>query len=244
MDLKEAVPQRVFERRLFAVSAILFPLLILAGFARTYYLKGFFGSPPLSTNVVHLHAIIMTCWVTLFIAQVWLVSARRIKTHQRLGYAAIALAALVVVLGFFTAAHAAKFGFAASPPQIPRLAFMLVPLTDLVMFVILFGAAIYFRKRPAQHKRLMLLSAVNFLPPAIARIKISALVALGPLWFFGFPALLGLIAFGLDSWKNKKANRAFLAGLLLLISSFVIRLVIMRTDTWMGIARWIISWAA
>ena len=62
---------------------------------------------------------------------------------------------------------------------------MIVPLFDLLMFVILFGAAVYYRRRPAAHKRLMLLTAVNFLPPTIARIPVAALQGLGPFWFFG-----------------------------------------------------------
>ena len=55
---------------------------------------------------------------------------------------------------------------------------MIVPLFDLLMFVILFGAAVYYRRRPAAHKRLMLLTAVNFLPPTIARIPVAALQGL------------------------------------------------------------------
>jgi hypothetical protein len=60
------------------------------------------------------------------------------------------------------------------------------------MFVLLFVAAIFYRRRPAMHKRLMLLTAVNFLPPALDRIPVASLQALGPLWFFGFPTALAL----------------------------------------------------
>ena len=244
MALNESLNRRAFDRRFYAVAAALFPILVLAGFARTYYLKGFFDSPPLSTMMVHLHGIVMTAWVALFIAQIWFVASSRIKVHQKMGFAGIGLAILILIIGFFTALHAAKFGAAAAPPNIPPLAFLIVPLTDLIMFAILFGAAIYFRKKSADHKRLMLLTAINFLPPAIARIPSPTLQAFGPLWFFGLPALLALIAFGVDSYWNKRVNKVFLAGVIVMIVSFVARLALMGTETWMRFAAWLITWAA
>jgi hypothetical protein len=246
MALNDTLNRRALDRRLFAVAALLFPLLIIAGFARTYYFKGFFDVPPIPSTLVHLHGIFMTAWVLLFVSQIWLISASRVRLHQRLGFAAIGLAIGIIVVGFFTAVSAAKSGgtVTAAPPGIPRLAFLLIPLTDLLMFAILFGAAIYLRKRSADHKRLMLLTAINFLPPAIARIPAPSLQALGPLWFFGLPAVLALIALGFDSWRNGKLNKVFLAGTLLLIVSFVARLALMGTGAWMAFAEWLTTWAA
>jgi hypothetical protein len=223
-------------------SAILFPLIILAGFARTYYLKGMFGTPPLASAMVHAHGLLMTVWVALFVTQVWLISARRVRVHQRLGYSGISVALLIIGVGFVTAVRAAKFGAASTPPGVSRLAFLLVPLFDLLMFAILFGGAVYFRKKPAEHKRLMLLTAVNFLPPAVARIPIAPLQALGPVWFFGVPTALVLLCLGLDTWRNRQLNTVFLAGSLLLIASYVGRLALMGTDTWMAIATWLTSY--
>jgi hypothetical protein len=91
---------------------------------------------------------------------------KRVRLHQRLGYAGVVLAALVIVVGFVTALRAAKYGSASTTPGVLPLAFLIVPLFDLLMFAILFGAAVYYRRRPATHKRLMLLTVINFLPPA------------------------------------------------------------------------------
>lgn len=241
VGVKRSVDKRVFERRLFLAAAIAFPVIVFAGFSRTYYLKELFDVPPLASAIVHLHGILMSAWVALFVTQVSLISSRRIRVHQRLGYGGIGLAVLVIVVGFVTAVRAAKFGAASAPPDIPRLAFLLVPLVDLLMFAVLFGAAIYYRKRPVDHKRLMLLTAVNFLPPAVARIPVASLQASGPIWFFGFPAALALLCVGWDTWRNGRLNRIFLAGTILLIASFVGRLMVMGTSTWMGIAAWLTS---
>ena len=71
--------RRRFDRRLYLAAAILFPALVLAGFARTYYLKGFFGSPPLPSSLVHLHGLFMTAWVILFVTQIVRVAAGRAR---------------------------------------------------------------------------------------------------------------------------------------------------------------------
>ena len=39
-----------FDRRLYLIAAIVFPLMVLAGFGRTYYAKPWFGTPPLASG--------------------------------------------------------------------------------------------------------------------------------------------------------------------------------------------------
>lgn len=156
--------------------------------------------------------------------------------HQRLGLAGIWLAAVILPVGFFTAVRAAKYGSTSTPPGASRLGFLIVPLLDLVLFTVFFGAAIYYRKRPAEHKRLMLLTALNFLPPALARIPIASLQATGPLWFFGFPLVLALSCLALDRWHYGKINRAFVVGIALLFAGYVARLALMGNPTWLAVA--------
>jgi hypothetical protein len=226
---------------MYMTTAIVFPLIVIAGFARTYYLRGFFGTPPLPSWIVHAHGLLMTAWVGLFVTQVWFISSRRVRLHQRLGFAGIGLAAAIITVGVVTALRAAKFGSASTPPGVSPLGFMIVPLFDLLMFAIFFGGVVYYRKSPAEHKRLILLTAVNFLPPAIARIPIAALQALGPLWFFGLPTALTLLCLTLDTWRNRQINNIFLTGALLLIASYVVRLAAMGTSTWLHTAAWLTS---
>lgn len=227
-----------FDRRLYFAAAIAFPLIVLAGFGRTYYAKGLFASPALPSGLVHVHGLVMTAWVALFVVQVRFIAARRVRLHQRLGYASVGLAALLIATAIPTALRAAKFGSAATPPDVPPLAFLAVPLFDVVMFAVLFGAAIAYRRQPAAHKSLMLLTAINFLPPAIARIPIPALQALGPLWFFGVPTVLAGLVVALDARRHGRVNWVFLAGTLLLVASYIGRLVLMTTGPWLRLATW------
>ncbi|MGC1491212.1 MAG: hypothetical protein WA798_07540, partial [Candidatus Acidiferrum sp.] len=81
----------------FTRAAILAMLLVFAGFARTYYLKTFFGTPVLPP-LLHLHGFVLTLWFVLFLAQVRLVAARRIDLHRLLGICGVVLAAFIVLI--------------------------------------------------------------------------------------------------------------------------------------------------
>ena len=243
MGVSQASVQRVSGRHHFPLAAIVFGALVFAGFARTYYLKGYFGTPALPSLLVHVHGLVMTAWVLLFASQVWLIRSNHVALHMKTGIAGVVLAVAVVVVGFFTAISAAKNGSVSFPPNVPPLAFLAVPMFDLVMMVILFGAAIYYRGTPANHKRLMLLVIINLIPPALARIPIPALRASGPLFFFGFPTLMILAALIYDRRHKGVWNRAFVIGAVLLIASYPIRVLVSGTATWMAIAQWLMKFA-
>lgn len=232
------------DRRIFGLIALIFPAIILVGFARTYYLGYALAAPPLPSTLVHVHGALMSAWVAFFIVQVWLIRSKNVRTHMKLGLFGVLLGAAVVVVGFFTAVASAKFGSASTPPGFPPLVFVVVPLTDIALFVLFFGSAVFYRKRPAIHKRLMLLTVFNFLPPALARFPFSSLASLGPLFFFGLPTILTLAFLIYDSWTNRKVNFHYLAGAIILIASYPLRFMLAGTDAWVSFASWLTSWAA
>ncbi len=238
LNLTPAQRSRNFDRKAAVACLAILAIAILAGFGPTYYFKlaSALGEYRLST---HLHGLVMTAWVLVFAAQIYFVRSKKILLHMRLGLAAIGLAVAVVVVGFIVAIQAARLGSPSSPADIPPLSFLIVPLGDILIFALLFAAAIYYRKVPANHKRLMLLTAINFMPAAVARIPIPELQALGPLWFYGFPDLVFLVLIAIDTWWNRKLNWAFAIGGLLLIASHPIRLMLSGTEAWLSIARWL-----
>jgi hypothetical protein len=237
----EKTAKRTREKRFFLLVGILFPLLVIIGFSRNYYFRPLFDLGPLYSDMVRFHAIVMTAWIFLFATQAWLVSSKRVKLHMKLGLAGVGLAVLVLVTGYLVAIGAVAHQTVADRGGIPPLVFLVVPIADLALFVVYFGLAIAWRKHPAEHKRLMLLSAANFLPPAAARFPVASVLALGPVWIFGVPTVLTIVALGYDTWTNRKVNWTFLLGSLLLIASFPLRMVIGGTDAWMSVAQWMTS---
>lgn len=228
------IHRRISDRPLYLLAAIVVPLIVLAGFARTYYLKGLFTTPPLPSRFVHFHGIVMTAWVALFITQVSLVAKRRTKTHQRLGVLGGVLAALVVIVGILTALYAAARG--AAPPGVPALQFLVVPIGDMVVFAVLIGAALYYRRRLDVHKRLMLLAAVNMLAPAIARIPLSFIANGGALAFFGLTDLCVLAFVVFDTIRHRRLHPAFLWGTVFIIVMQPLRIALAGTQAWMSFA--------
>ncbi|MFL6468107.1 MAG: hypothetical protein ACJ72Z_09145 [Pyrinomonadaceae bacterium] len=239
--IHSAATDRDFEHRFFFAVAVLFPLAVLIGFAPTFYLKPLFNAPPIPRTIVYIHGMLMTGWIALFITQVYLISAKRILVHRKLGFLGVALGLGIIVSGMLTAVAAAKFGSTSTPPGVAPLEFLIVPFGDLLVFAILFGAAIYYRKNAANHKRLILLTVINFLPPAIARFPGELTDSFGPLWFYGVPTFITLIVLTIDTWKHRKLSKIFLFASIFYISSLWLRLPFSATPAWHSFAAWLTS---
>ena len=231
--------RRNLDHRFFAIAAAAVIIAVLIGFGPTFYLKPFFTNPPIARAVIYIHGFVMTAWVVLFAVQVYFISSKKIKLHQKLGLAGVGLAVLVFVTGLMVAISAARYGSASAPPAIPPLEFLIIPLGDMVVFAILFGAALYYRKNSPTHKRLMLLTMINFIPPAVARFPGGLTDNYGPLWFYGVPTVLTIAFIALDTWYNRKLNKVFLFAGIFLIVGMWIRLPIMSTPAWLGFAQWL-----
>jgi uncharacterized membrane protein YozB (DUF420 family) len=226
-----------FEHRFFLAVAVLFPLITFLGFAPSYYLKAAFNSRPVPSMLVHIHGMVMSLWIILFSVQAYLISSKRIKLHMTLGLSSIGLAAVMFVTGLMTAVGSAARG--SGFPGYEPLVFMNVPFAGMFVFVILFGAAIYYRKNAANHKRLMLVTVVVFLSPSIARLPLPFIPVLGSIWFFGVPALIGLGLLGADTFRTGKLNRVFLYAMLFGTTSGPLMLWFAHTQTWLQFASWI-----
>ena len=109
----------------------------------------------------------------------------------------------------------------------------------LVLLPVLFAAAVYYRRNGPNHKRLMLLTVLNFVPPAIARFPGGLTDSMGPLWFFGVPDAIAILCVVVDTWRNRKLNPVFLGGAVFMIVSHWARLPFSTTQTWLSFATWI-----
>ena len=157
------------DRQLFVWAAAFLVACVFAGFARNYYLRVWLGTRVI-TPLVHLHGLLMSSWVALFVAQTWLIERGRISTHRRLGV-------LGVLLGVMAVASAATVPFAQvlrRAPDTPHRLLLFVAFDGvyLLIFAGLVTAALVLRRRGAVHKRLMLFATVALLPPAFGRITL------------------------------------------------------------------------
>jgi hypothetical protein len=225
--------------RFYAWVAIAAALIIFAGFARTFYLRSMSGAPPLSALLI-VHGVVMTTWFVVFGAQVWLVTAGRTGLHRRLGLAGLIVAILVVCVGVAAAIDAGRRG--ASPaPGVPPLMFMAIPLFDMPVFALLVGVAIWHRRRPDMHKRLMLLATVGMLTPAVGRIPLKFIQNGGPPVFFGLALLVVFACIAIDTARSRRLHPAFAWGGALMVAMLPLRLLVAGTAAWTQFARWLIG---
>jgi hypothetical protein len=222
-------------RWLYPLAASLTAVEVFAGFAPTYYLKLWFGTPSLSP-LLHVHGLVMTVWFALFATQAWLVGSGRTAVHRRLGVFAAAWAALVVIVGTLTAITAARLGHSPGPPP---LQFLVVPLGDMVLFTALAGTALWFRRRPEVHRRLMLLGGLCLLVAAFARLPWPREVAM-PAAIAMMSALM-LACVLVDTVRYRRLHPAFGWGVVLVLVSWPLRLQLADTALWQRFAQWLVG---
>jgi hypothetical protein len=216
-------------------------LTVFAGFAPTYYLRPYFTTAPLMP-LLHLHGLVFTSWLLLFVIQTTLVAAHRTNIHRRLGIAGGVIAVLMILVGVSTALIRANQG--ATPPGGPSpLVFLVVPLGDMLVFAILIGAGFYFRQRPDVHKRLMMLATISILAAAVARLPFAIMQA-GPIAFFGLTDVFVVVCVLYDLVTLKRIHRATALAALLIIASQPLRLMIGGTQAWLAFATWLTHWVA
>lgn len=231
------------DRLFYGGIAIVMGLTVLAGFARTYYSPLAFGGPRATlsggpwTMVVHTHAALFTTWMLLFIVQTALIAGRRVVLHRRLGVAGAVLAAAMVVAGAFTAIGSAARG--GAPPGVDPLAFLAVPLFDLVLFSGFIIAALTLRRNKEAHKRLMLLAYVSIIAAATARLP--GVIALGPPAFFGMALAFVLAGVIYDITSRGRVHPAYKWGGTILLISVPLRLAVSGTPQWRSFAEWLVS---
>src|SRR5262249_45560805 len=143
--------------------------VIFAGFARNYYLRTWIGTRPISF-MVHVHGLVMTAWVALFLVQVLLVSRHRIDLHRTLGMTGAFLAAIVLGLGIYTIGSSIDRRFPHPSLTLVAELFVAFDGVSLLLFAALVATALIQRRRPETHGRLMLAAMVSLLPPAYGRL--------------------------------------------------------------------------
>jgi uncharacterized membrane protein YozB (DUF420 family) len=233
-----AFPRHPADRSFYTTMAVVPAVVIVVGFANTYGPKVISGSTPVPP-IIHLHAVLFTCWLVLFIAQALLVARGQVLAHMRLGIAGMVLAGLMLATGLAAAIGAARAGHKGIPGvEFPaREAFLLLNVASVCVFSALVAAGWWWRRRPQAHKRLMLSATVaGLMPPGISRLPgfaghdraiaglVMAFLLVGPVY---------------DLATRKRIHPAY-AGLLLAI--LIVPPVVLQlsgTEAWHAVAAWL-----
>jgi hypothetical protein len=210
-------------RRFFLMLSGLCVIIVFAGFAPSYYLKNVIHAPPALSVMTHIHGVIFTAWVLVFLTQALLISRGSAALHRRLGMLGVMLFGVVIAVGVATALNAGRLGHA--PPGAPTpLAFMALPLIGLAGAASLVIAAVWNRSRSDAHMRYMIAGLIAMTPPATHRLAIGAgFVDHAILICLVIMDVLLVIAMVYDYATLKRVHPAYLwsAGVLILVQTGV-----------------------
>lgn len=245
LKLKDRAAAR--DRIFFWSMALAASMTVFLGFAPSYYLRSITHTThyptglPVSTSLrplVHMHALVFSAWMLLFMVQNTLVAAGRTRVHRRLGITGVVLVPVMITLGVMTAIRGAKDGWNPGGPYPDSLSFMVVGFADIVVFSGFALAGLYYRRRPEIHKRLMLLATVGGLMwPAITRMPY---VAGRPALMFGLLAALVLAPAVYDRLSYSRFHPVSLWGGLVVLAAFPARVLVGRSEAWHSLAGWLL----
>lgn len=239
--------------RFYVTMAAIFAAIAFGGFAGTYWLQlpygTFTGSP-----LLHLHGLLFSLWTLFFLAQAVRVSNGRLRAHKAWGLFGISLATAMLFTGLAVAIRGLEERLAAGYGD-PARAFVLVPITGILLFAGLVTAAIVNLRRPEWHKRFMLVATTALLQAAIARFFFLAATGGGPgarpgmgpplsieqTMFPGIPVALLIVAAMVHDWRsNGRVHPAYWWGFGATMVVQLSRPLIGYTDAWYRVADFLV----
>jgi hypothetical protein len=138
---------------------------ILAGFGMDF--ARYQGEAPPPPSVLQFHAAVYVLWLGLVTLQILWVEMGNLRRHKQLGWLTVAVSVLMVPLGL-AAALVDQARQVTHPDYAPQ--FLALEFEEMITFSIFMTAGVIFRRNPAAHKRLMILSAVAISDAGFARI--------------------------------------------------------------------------
>ncbi len=183
-------------------------LMAIVGFWPTYY-GPLTRRTLVQSPLIHLHAVVFTGWLAVFAAQAVFAATGRLRWHVRFGRIGIAYGVGLIVLGLTTGVLRA----AALPRGGHAEGLLYVISVDMLIFASFFGAAVWFRRRPDIHKKLMTVAATALLVAASARMWFMPAPPLGLICMFLLWSSPMLVAVGFDWRHTRRIHPVYLLGL-------------------------------
>ena len=224
-------------RFFFVIMACAVIATVFVGFAPTFYLRGsFIQTRPMSV-LLHVHGIVFSAWVSLFLVQTLLIARGQRRLHQRFGWIGAGIAAAMIIL--VTAAVMEQLrrvnGFPPPPLALALSAF------DIIVFAGLVGAALYYRRRSDWHKRFMLSATIILLGAPMFRVVVQA-IGLHNMAKVSIVSTLLVDAFFLpcfayDLMTRRRIHPAYLVALVLIVLDQVAQAAVVSWRPWIDFSQ-------
>jgi hypothetical protein len=207
------------------------------GFSYTVDARLIHAKPP-RPLLLWFHGAAFTGWIVLFLVQSALVRVHKVRVHRTLGWFGAALATFMVVSGFIVSVIMVRFEMTVL--NLKNVApFLAILWCDLIIFGGCMALAIYFRRRPEYHRRLVFLATCQLTQAAFVRFH-----HIGYHNLF-YPALDLLIVAGIlrDLILDGRVNRVYLYGFpsMLALQAVATYLERINPGWWQGVTQAILG---
>jgi len=157
----------LLDRYFYFCMALLMAGLAVWGFSSTVDPNLLHAKPP-KPLLLWFHAAAFSVWIALFVAQSALVRVRKVSVHRRLGWFGAGLAATMVVFGLIVSVVMLRFDMTVLHRK-NVASFLSILWGDMIIFGACMALAIYFRKRPEYHRRLVFMASCQLMQAAFVR---------------------------------------------------------------------------
>jgi len=220
--------------RFFLWMGVVILVFVFIGFSRTWFLQAWSGAPALPLSL-HIHGVIATTWMLVYLAQSILIERNLARIHRRLGIFGAVVAILLSTSAIFIGIEIAN-SHGGTPEALNRLA---VQFVVALTFLLLACLGIWFRRNRESHKRLMLMATIQAATPAIGRFPIP-----DPFLLPGAVSIIVLLLASVILFDLKTLRRIHIAtifGVAVVVLSIPGRLLLGTTELWTRFAAQIVN---
>ena len=224
-------------RFFFVAMACAVIVTVFAGFAPTFYLRGSFTQTRPMSMLLHVHGIVFSAWVSLFLVQTLLIARGARRLHQRFGWVGAGIAAAMISLVAAAVIEELRRANGFPPPPLA----LALSAFDIIVFAMLVGTALYFRKRPDWHKRFMLSATIVLLGAPMFRFVIH-LIGRSDMARASIVSTLLVDAFFLpcfayDLLTRRRIHPAYLVALALIVLDQVAQATVVSWTPWIDFSQ-------
>jgi hypothetical protein len=227
----------ILNRYFYFAMSLLVAAIVVAGFKRTVNDNLFHPAVP-RPFILWMHGAAFAAWVSFFICQSALVRIHKVRWHRFFGWFGAGLATVIVPLGITTSIVMTRFD-QVQLHQTGIDAFLSIPFYDMIAFGVCIALALYWRKRPEMHRRLVFIATCSLLDAAFGRFDYLFNHNL----FFPCLDLVILLGVARDLLVDRRVHKVYLYALPLLIAGQSLAVYMWRHNPtwWQGITHAILG---
>jgi hypothetical protein len=213
--------------------SLLIAAVVIYGFSRTID-QNLIHATPIRPWILYLHATVFSGWVVFYILQSALVRMHKVRVHRTLGWFGVALGVMIPVLGVSTAVTMTRFRIFHFHST-DAASFLIVPLCDMACFTVPFALAIYWRKKPEFHRRMMLIASCALTAAAFGRFPMPLI---REAWFYAGVDILIVLGVLRDLIVTRRVHPVYRYALPAFIVGqiFAMHLFLTASTRWVAIA--------